>query len=536
MTLTHASRLFKAVSLGLFMSGIFALATVHSLNAAQLKPRLVVLTDIGPNDVEPDDRETLTRLLAHADQIEIELLCGGEGWNTGNYPPGWIDSIKSTINAYEKDLPNLMKRSNQTGFLADESKQEIGYWPSPAYLRSRTMLGSARMGYSVLGTGNNSAGSDEIIKLADETDARNIHIHVGGGANTFAQSIWRVQKERTADQLKTFLHKFTIYTITDQDMPWNTTGWSTSSHYWMRQQFSADLVFIWDECAWNYQNSTGVSRWTEYTANIQGHGALGAQYPVYKWGVEGDTPAFVYLLLPGLSDPRIPTQCGWGGYSEFMKTRDGVTNAYTNHQGTSAYDTCLKYVTYFYPAEFSNFAARMDWAKDGKGNRNPVVVVNNDSSFNIVTVQPLQGTSVTLDASGTYDPDGNNLTFKWWIMGCAGTYKQAITIANAATNRAIVSVPSSSAGKSFHVLCEVTDNGTPALTSYRRIIFEPVDKVATARTPSQNVLNFADKNQQPSFYDLTGRRIAAGQKGSAMGSMVLRMDSRNHIRPLLRME
>ena len=91
--------------------------------AAQLKPRLVVLTDIGPNDIEPDDRESMTRLLACADLFEIEALCAGTGWNTGDYPPGWMDSILVTIDAYEKDLPNLMKRSGQTDFHADESKQ-----------------------------------------------------------------------------------------------------------------------------------------------------------------------------------------------------------------------------------------------------------------------------------------------------------------------------------------------------------------------------------------------------------------------------
>lgn len=31
-----------------------------------------------------------------------------------------------------------------------------------------------------------------------------------------------------------------------------------------------------------------------------------------------------------------------------------------------------------------------------------------------------------------------------------------------------------SAGKRIHVICEVTDNGTPSLTSYRRIIMEPI--------------------------------------------------------------
>jgi hypothetical protein len=39
------------------------------------------------------------------------------------------------IDAYEKDLPNLLNRSNQTGFAQDNCNQEIGYWPSAKYLR-----------------------------------------------------------------------------------------------------------------------------------------------------------------------------------------------------------------------------------------------------------------------------------------------------------------------------------------------------------------------------------------------------------------
>jgi hypothetical protein len=54
-----------------------------------LKPRLVVLTDIGPADVEPDDNESAVRLLAYADRFEIEAICTTIGWNCDPYPEGW---------------------------------------------------------------------------------------------------------------------------------------------------------------------------------------------------------------------------------------------------------------------------------------------------------------------------------------------------------------------------------------------------------------------------------------------------------------
>ena len=92
-----------------------------------LKPRLVVLTDIAPADLEPDDQESLIRLLSHADLFEVEAIIATTGWNNSNYPVEWMDTIFNTLGAYEKDVPNLMKRSGQTAFLPlkkEEKKQE----------------------------------------------------------------------------------------------------------------------------------------------------------------------------------------------------------------------------------------------------------------------------------------------------------------------------------------------------------------------------------------------------------------------------
>ena len=74
-----------------------------------LKPRLVVCTDIAPADVEPDDMETMVRLMTYADCFEIEALITSVGWNCDPYPTEWAQYLQRVIEAYRQDVRNLMK-------------------------------------------------------------------------------------------------------------------------------------------------------------------------------------------------------------------------------------------------------------------------------------------------------------------------------------------------------------------------------------------------------------------------------------------
>lgn len=441
-----------------------------------LKPRIVVLTDIAPGDIEPDDMESMIRLMVHADLFEVEALITSGGWNSSGraYPIGWKDSLSRTIGAYEKDLPNLMKRNGQISFMTLEEElgtQEIGYWPSADYMRSRAMLGSLELGRHMIGEDNRSEGSDHIIKLADEDDERPIWILAWGGANTFAQAIWQVQQERTPEEVSAFLRKFRIYTITDQDVPYHDrhTNYPFSSHFQMRKDMSDDLMFFWDESAWLSQNAIGSANWKDYVENIQGHGNLGSIYPNYKWGVEGDTPSYLHVLPNGLHDPSVPEMTGWAGYFRWGTGMDNATCSYTNHSG-EVKEISQKYEKYFYPAIFNEFAARMDWAAYGEGNRNPVAIVGGSRTLDVLSIEVKPETPVSLDASASYDPDGDSLDFKWWVMSESGTWQGDVAISGEDSQVAEIVLPADASGKSVHVICEISDSGSPVLTSYRRII------------------------------------------------------------------
>jgi Cellulose-binding protein Sde0182, C-terminal domain len=83
------------------------------------------------------------------------------------------------------------------------------------------------------------------------------------------------------------------------------------------------------------------------------------------------------------------------------------------------------------------------------------------------------GATVPLSARGTSDPDGDKLEYRWWQYREPGTYDGTIEIQDAGKQDASFTVPGDAGeGKTIHVICEVTDAGTPRLARYQRVIVE----------------------------------------------------------------
>jgi hypothetical protein len=81
-----------------------------------------------------------------------------------------------------------------------------------------------------------------------------------------------------------------------------------------------------------------------------------------------------------------------------------------------------------------------------------------------------RGSTVRLVATAS-DPDGDALTVKWWQYADADTYSGTVSLSSPDTLSTTFQVPSEATpGQTIHVLIQVTDDGTPSLTSFQRVI------------------------------------------------------------------
>jgi hypothetical protein len=122
----------------------------------------------------------------------------------------------------------------------------------------------------------------------------------------------------------------------------------------------------------------------------------------------------------------------------------------------------------------NDFAARMDWTIKpyAEANHPPVARLKHPNQLTVKS-----GERVTLSAEGSTDPDGHALTYDWFHYGEPGTLPLSsartaatLRIEGANSINAWLIAPRVTRPETIHVVLALSDQGTPPLTRYQRVI------------------------------------------------------------------
>lgn len=414
------------------------------------KRRIIVTTDLGGAD--PDDTQSLLHLLLSSDVIDIEGIISSNAWVD---EPDNTDEILKIVDGYEKVLPILKIHSK--GF------------PDADYLKSVVKRGQNISNMSGVGEGKDSPGSELIISSLFADDERPVWLAAWSGLNTVAQAIWKVYNKMTPEDFKKFVSKIRIYDILGQD----------DAGAWIAKNFP-QIIYIRNKKVYGWGPSDD---WIK--EKIQSVKPYGGMYPDRKWASEGDSPSFMYIVANGINVPDSLTYGGWGGrfvYEKEVSVR-GMSFIEKSGKDEGQYDPYYMYVSapegidainIWREHILNDFEARMKWTvakKYSEANHHPVVVINGDSTYNHMIINIENKHDIVIDASSSFDPDGDELEYKWYVYAEAGTYGESIVLNNPNTSKCHVQIPENAKGKNFHVILVLSDKGIPSLTTYKRIVF-----------------------------------------------------------------
>lgn len=424
--------------------------SVRKPNDGAERLRILIETDAGG---DPDDEQSLVRFLLYTNEFDVEgIICTmPKARDKENLNPErtGLGIVRRQLKAYAECYPNLVKHDRR--------------YPTKEFLWQRT-----------LASYDGDAGVKLVLAAADSPDPRPIWVcnwgtgH-DGDPSSFKLALDHVLKERGQAGYAKFKARFRL----------------SSADRFGDHMYRAPAFPIWvDTFRPELDGKRWYHRFAPLTAQaggfdikrdvLTGHGPLGAMYPT-NTGLspqkEGDTMSFLYLVPTGMNDPMQPTWGSWAGRYG-LNEKDAPrphywANEKDHFEGYTHRDHTLR--RWAIPLQ-NDFRARLKWCVNQIANHPPIPHCQKDGSGTILHVTAPAGKPYSLSAAGTSDPDGNRLSYRWYVYPEAGTYPDRAIIFNNTSPDARLEVPVDAKGKTIHVILDVTDDGEPALTRYRRIV------------------------------------------------------------------
>ncbi len=449
-------------------------------NGDVLVPNTQKVRTIITTDGEDDDQCSLIRYLLYANMFELEgIVSSSSRFHFNEQGPGRFkgkDSNQEIIDLYAEVYPML-------------SKHAEGY-PTPEYLTERNFEGNISLAGEMATDTEGSLFIKSII-MDDRTDR--LLIQAWGGCNTIAAALRSIEEEyKGTDEWDAIYNKVCSKVVVDNDLNqddiitgyfmehWENLPVVLSASQYIALAYDTDRIrHIPQEYEDKYYSAEFMNKY------IWGRGPFADKYQEInvrreKTAMmgEGDTPMFFFALDVGLRSFEDPSFGGWGG--RFLNATGSGPRGYntagnrwsSTHKINGFYTAALDNgdvhwpLARWIPAFQNDFAARIEWTIKPyeECNHEPVVQIAEGINFAVD-----KGATVTLTAK-TYDPDGNDVTVKFWQYDDADTVYVPVDVA-VDGNVCTVTVPENALyGDTIHIIVEATDNGDIPLTRYQRAI------------------------------------------------------------------
>jgi hypothetical protein len=417
--------------------------------SANARLRVIVETDAGG---DPDDEQSLVRFLLYSNEWDVEgIICNrAQVRDEENLNPErtGLGIVRRLIKAYGECYPNLVKHD--------------GRYPAPHELLQRT----------VAGYGDSDVGVQLILSAVDSADHRpvwflNWGTDHGSAPSSLKLALDRVLNERGPEGYAAFKDRLRL--SSDDQFGEHTTSREPPFKLWV-DTFRPEV----DGNRWYHRFSSITATAGGFDLQrdvLTGHGPLGALYPTNTTHPqkEGDTMTFLYLVPTGMNDPEQPTWGSWAGRYGHNENFPGRPYYWADledqWQGSSHRDNSLRR----WAVHIQNdFRARLDWcvSEFSDANHPPLAVVNGPQHRVVAS-----GETVVVDASSSIDPDGHELQFEWKIYLEPGSYRGPIPeLRESMAPQVSFVAPMVDAAKTIHLIVTVTDQGSPPLTCYERVV------------------------------------------------------------------